>query len=527
VPLTVHFISSNRDSAGNTVTSWDWYFGDGTTSNSQNPTHTYTAIGVYYPYLIAYSTYSSSQYEVGQGLFGVTVTNTPNPSFNPVYDFPSDSGSPSYTNSTGANVNGPLTIIGQTLYGTTQRGGTGGGGTIFAVNTSGSGFTNLYNFTSAKGYIPGDGLTLSGNTFYGTTSLGGSGGGGGTVFAVSTNGTGYTNLYNFSLGGSSFGSEPYAGLVVAGNTLFGATIYGGQFAAGAIFAVATNGSGISDIHSFSSSGNDVNSDGLFPYENLLLSGSVLYGTTENGGAYAAGTVFSINTNFPYAGAALHYFPSLSGPNYTNSDGAYPYSSVVLAGTNLYGTTLYGGAYGYGGVFAVNTNGYGSWFTNLYSFTGASDGANPYGGLTLSGNTLYGTTQYGGYGNGNIFAINVNGTGFTNLYNFVGGINGINPYGNMILSGNTLYGVAGGGSGGGVIFSYALPASRPGLNIAVAGTNAILTWSSSFTGYTLQATPKLNPNIVWTNVFPLPFVINGLNTVTNPIAGSARFYRLSQ
>jgi hypothetical protein len=33
--------------------------------------------------------------------------------------------------------------------------------------------------------------------------------------------------------------------------------------------------------------------------------------------------------------------------------------------------------------------------------------------------------------------------------------------------------------------------------------------------------------MWTNVSPLPAVINGLNTVTNPVAGSARFYRLSQ
>ena len=98
---------------------------------------------------------------------------------------------------------------------------------------------------------------------------------------------------------------------------------------------------------------------------------------------------------------------------------------------------------------------------------------------------------------------------------------------MILSGNTLYGVAGGGSGGGVIFSYALPASAPGLNIAVSGTNAILTWSSSFNGYTLQSTPHLNPNVVWSNVSPLPMVVNGFNTVTNPISGSARFYRLSQ
>jgi hypothetical protein len=28
------------------------------------------------------------------------------------------------------------------------------------------------------------------------------------------------------------------------------------------------------------------------------------------------------------------------------------------------------------------------FTNLHNFTGTSDGANPYAGLVLSGNTLY-------------------------------------------------------------------------------------------------------------------------------------------
>ena len=43
---------------------------------------------------------------------------------------------------------------------------------------------------------------------------------------------------------------------------------------------------------------------------------------------------------------------------------------------------------------------------------------PYGGLILSGNTLYGTAQYGGSsGNGTVFAVNTDGTGFTNLYSF--------------------------------------------------------------------------------------------------------------
>ena len=113
----------------------------------------------------------------------------------------------------------------------------------------------------------------------------------------------------------------------------------------------------------------------------------------------------------------------------------------------------------GTVFAINTDGTG--FTNLYSFTGGSDGANPFAGLILSSNTLYGTASDGGSSyNGTIFAINTDGTGFTTLWNFTGGSDGAGPWAGLILSSNTLYGTAqeGGSSGWGTVFSYSLPLS---------------------------------------------------------------------
>src|SRR5438270_391895 len=95
------------------------------------------------------------------------------------------------------------------------------------------------------------------------------------------------------------------------------------------------------------------------------------------------------------------------------------------------------------------------FTTLYSFTGGSDGASPYGGVILSGNTLYGTAGYGGSGGGGtVFAINTDGTGFTNLHSFINGSDGGIPATGLVLSGNTLYGTAasGGGAGGGTVFA---------------------------------------------------------------------------
>src|SRR5450759_4758581 len=89
---------------------------------------------------------------------------------------------------------------------------------------------------------------------------------------------------------------------------------------------------------------------------------------------------------------LHSFTLLN--NSTNSDGARPYAGLILSGNTLYGTAFQGGSSGNGTVFSVNTNGAG--FTNLHSFTAApgplytnSDGAFLQAGLILSGNTLYG------------------------------------------------------------------------------------------------------------------------------------------
>ncbi len=138
---------------------------------------------------------------------------------------------------------------------------------------------------------------------------------------------------------------------------------------------------------------------------------------------------------------LHSFTAGSGsfPNITNSEGAFPKASLILSGNTLYGTASSGGSSGNGTVFAVDTDGLG--FTNLHSFTALnnstnSNGANPYAGLILSGNTLYGTAANGGSsGKGAVFKLNTDGTGFTNLYNFTASFgsfppinsDGVNPY----------------------------------------------------------------------------------------------------
>src|SRR5665213_2536229 len=275
------------------------------------------------------------------------------------------------TNSDGATPIGGLILSGNTLYGTAAGGGSSGNGTVFAVQTNGTGFTNLYSFTATSGgystnsdgAYPRAGLILSGNTLYGTAEGGGSSGNG-TVFAVSTNGTGFTNLYSFTAlsdgyyGTNSDGTIPEAGLILSGNTLYGTATGGGSGGNGTVFAVNTNGTGFTNLHSFmamstNSSGRYTNSDGAIPGAGLILSGNTLYGTATQGGSEFAGTVFAVHTDGT-GFTNLYSFTALSATSpYTNSDGATPDAGLILSGNTLYGTAFRGGSSGNGTIFSLS------------------------------------------------------------------------------------------------------------------------------------------------------------------------------
>src|SRR5215471_17116403 len=97
----------------------------------------------------------------------------------------------------GNGTSAGLVSSGSTLYGTTSYGSTTAG-TAFKINTDGAGYGVVYNFTnSPDGAGPSGGLALVGGILYGTTTGGGTAGSG-TVFKMSTNGTDYSVLWNFS-----------------------------------------------------------------------------------------------------------------------------------------------------------------------------------------------------------------------------------------------------------------------------------------------------------------------------------------
>jgi len=255
------------------------------------------------------------------------------------------------------------------------------------------------------------------------------------------------------------GANPAAGLALSGGVLVGTTLNGGAQGAGTVFYLTPDGTNFSAFRSFGSSPDAAN-----PQGNLTVASIGLLGTSLAGGSSGVGTVFLGNTNGGVS--ILRNFSVVSADEATNSGGASPSALLALSGNTLYGTTTAGGAAANGTVFSLSTNS--ATFSVLHDFsvldanTGTNpDGALPCGGLVLSGSTMYGTASAGGTGGaGVVFSVNTSGGSFTTLYSFtpLDSLTATNPDGafpasGLVLSNGTLYGTTlAGGGGKGAVFS---------------------------------------------------------------------------
>jgi uncharacterized repeat protein (TIGR03803 family) len=325
------------------------------------------------------------------------------------------------------------------LYGTATNGGTGGDGVVYKLSNTQQ-ETVLFGFPGGvDGSDPLSGLARdpSGN-FYGTTVAGGASGKG-LVYKISSGRE--TVLYNFS--GQADGSQPYAGVILdSSNNAYGTTPHGGQFGYGVVYEVSPTGQE-TVLYNFTGWG-----DGAEPYSGLSRdSAGNFYGTTLYGGFFGHGVVYKLSPT----GQETVLYSFFGG-----EDGNMPYSGVILdSGSNVYGTTEEGGEFGEGAVYKVTPGG--QEFV-LYNFTGGSDGDFPQSGLVRdSSGNLYGTTHYGGKaGWGVVFKLTSSGKE-TVLHSFTGGTDGGEPFGNLLLdSSNNIYGttIVGGTADSGVLYKLA-------------------------------------------------------------------------
>jgi uncharacterized repeat protein (TIGR03803 family) len=442
-----------------------------------------------------------------------------------------------FTNMDGQGPGAGLVLASNVLYGTTFQGGSQSNGTMFAVNTDGSNFRVLHSFTAtdpvtgtnSDGAFPAAGLVLSGNTLFGTTAEGGTNSefgifGCGTIFSVNTDGTNFTVLHQFD---GSDGFSPHARLLLSGGILYGTTYWGGKYADmayGTMFSINTNGTGFNVMLDFYGYPEGENPEG-----DLTLVSNVFYGTTSAGGDTSEGTVFSFQTNYAFTPVLLN--------------GGNPLSGLIFSGNTLYGTTSSGGNHNVGSIFSITTGG--SNYVVLHNFTSPvpdlptgtnADGATPVAGLMLCGNTLYGTTYYGGsQSNGVVFAVNTDGSGYTVLHNFTGtdsnnytNADGANSESSIVMLNDTLYGTAvgGGSQGRGTVFSLQLP-SIAGITRNLNGSLTINFTGGAVTNL-VQVAASLSSPIVWQTISTNTAGANGLWQFTDTNANNYpyRFYRSS-
>jgi uncharacterized repeat protein (TIGR03803 family) len=274
-----------------------------------------------------------------------------------------------------------------------------------------------FNNTSPDAFEPAGGVILDGPSHLIGTTLQGGKNGGGTVFELTqkTNGSwSYAVIYNFK-GGTTDGDGPSTGVILGhANNLYGTTANGGANGYGIVFELTPPTTTVPHwtekiLHSFGAS-----TDGKYPGGLTLGSNGTLYGTANQGGANtncqsgsggnsACGTVFELKLtkSGKWEYATIYSFGSSS----ITDDGQNPVG-VTYYGGNLYGTTEQGGNRGEGTVFELTPPPAGSSFGTqwtepgtapLHSFAGyPADGAVPYVGLNVdtSGN-LWGTTAEGG------------------------------------------------------------------------------------------------------------------------------------
>jgi len=442
---------------------------------------------------------------------------------------------------------------------------------IVAQAHGGATLTTLFSFNGSNGAVP-EGRLVQGadGSLYGTTIGGGTNnlatGGDGTVFRFSTNGV-LTTLVFLD---STNGSNPQAGLLLAGDgNFYGTAMYGGANYCGIVFKLSADGA-FSTFHSFASP-EAVYANGLVEGPEGAFYGTGYWGGT-NGGYGAAFKIAADGTPTPlvsfggtnganpqcplcWGGDGNFYGTTVAGG--TNSDAGTIFrlapdgtltTLFCFAGTNgsaplaspvrtadgcLYGTTSAGGAgpdntpIGNGTIYRLAPDGT---FTTLVVFDNTNGALSSFSGLLLAADGyFYGTTDRGGaFQRGTVFRMSTNGV-LTTLVSF-GPNDGSAPAAGLVEAADgSFYGATmfGGEYEQGTIFRLSLTPNPPRLRAALApGAGLALSWDAiEGRNYQLQSSSSLAPPD-WHDLGAVIAATNSTVQASAPAEpGQARFYQV--
>lgn len=323
-------------------------------------------------------------------------------------------------------------IYGNMIYGVAMTGGYPFPyGLIYKMKTDGTGF-ETWEFDFNYPYPYPWSIVISDNVIYGTSTAGGAYKKG-VLFRINTDFTGFQVLYDFNF---SFKYPRYY-IIISGDMIYGNATDFETGSNSVTFKIKTDGAGYTalKIH-----------EGSISSGKPLLFNNYLYGLTFDQGTTEPAKLYKIKTDGT-GYVKLHDFNS-------NENGKFPFCSLNIIGTTLYGTTRRGGINNSGMLFKINTDGTG--FKNLYSFT-KENGWDVTSTMVQNGSSFYGATDLGGINDlGTLFRVNTDGSGYSKIFDFADSLNGYETA-ELIFRNDTLFGITteGGEADAGTVFTYRL------------------------------------------------------------------------
>lgn len=331
------------------------------------------------------------------------------------------------------------------LYGMTSEGGALGEGVIFRYNINLDIFNVIYSFDGANGSFPLGSLIEHEGSLFGMTANGGVADKG-ILFRFDHSSNTLVKLVDMY--GEDYGEYPDGTLSLGPDgKLYGQAYSGGKYDAGIMFVYDLADMTFTKCFDFESA-----ADGAISFSGLMMaSDGMIYGTTQYGGQYRAGTIYRINP-------ANRQFELIFEFDLFSSGGGPMYGLMQAADGFLYGATPFGGTVNSGALYRMDPNS--GVYTVIHDIITPSEGNEP-GGIPVEATDgmLYGTTRRGGANDeGAIYKFNLSTSVYAKQADFESLVTGKYPAGSMIKAANgKLYGVThtGGPYNNGSIFEYDL------------------------------------------------------------------------
>lgn len=272
-------------------------------------------------------------------------------------------------------------VVGNTVYGTTLYGGNLNLGTVWKIDTDGTDYSVLYEYTNGTDTNSPRGISYAEDRLWVVSAAGGTAG---SLLSLNLDGSDPVVTHQFD---DPDGSYIVGAPLVKEGVVYGTAYGGGANGSGTLWSVNTDGTGFTVLHDMVAA-----TDGAMSTSGVVALGNVLYGSTMTAALSNMGAIWSYDLD-------TSTFTVLANLADEAEVGRWSKSPLSLTpDLRLIGLAWRGGAADNGTIFSYDIKT--DQLSALYTFMGAPDGSRPQWGnaATLGRNAIWVSTELGGLNN---------------------------------------------------------------------------------------------------------------------------------